>query len=961
MKRGALRSTLHAIRSSNKQLSADDVALTAFARGAPTAITAVSVPNGTRVVAAIALLVATLALDMFASGAANAQACAAQATTCTIDQTLDNSPATAPIGNNTAFALTVGSSTVGVLTIDTGTVTSAAGTIGSGSGSSGAVTVTGTGSAWNSSGGISVGGSGTGLLIVENGATVSTGSASTLSVGSGSGGNGTLTIQTGGMVTDLNGTIGGITGSTGTVTVSGTNSTWTNTGALSVGSFGMGMLTIDGGGRVTSGVNFTTLVGSNGTGTVVVDGSTLAVGTLVVGGAAPGGSATPAGTGALVIQDAGTVSSRGATIGSTAGSSGAVTVTGPGSAWTAAPFGITVGSSGTGTLTIQDSGTVSAGAFTVGTLGTLNIGAPASEAAAPPGTLITSTVTNSGLIVFNLTGTTTFSPVIVGTGAVDVVNGTTVMTGSSTYSGPTTIFGATLAAGGVNVFSPNSAYDVMSAGTLNLQSNNQTVGSLSNAGTVQLPETLGISAPGTVLTVANNYIGNNGTLVLNTYLGADDSPSDKLVVNGAAEGSTGLNIHNVGGPGAETTGNGILVVQTTSTTANAFTLNDEVRGGAIDYRLFLGGLGDPPFPTDWFLRSTFESPEGPGPTEPIGPTPPPGVLPPGLWPIIGPELATYGVVQPTARELGLDTLGTLHERIGDTLTYGGADCTGGPCSEWGRFFGQQVDNHYQAFADPRDSGWMGGFQGGVDLWRSHMLPGYDAAGIYFAYGNANMSVNGLVTNAAATGYALTHTGTVSLDAFSAGGYWTHYGSGGWYLDAVLQGTYYAGSAATQFADLPLNGDGFISSLEAGYPVPLPLGPHFVVEPQAQIIWQQVSFFQAFDGEGTVGLGTTSGATGRLGLRGMWTINSENGEIWQPYLRANLWRDWGAEATTIFGTDPVPLLEQATRLEFGGGLTTKINNSLSFYAQAGYQLAVSQIAEDVERNAVQGDVGLRYTW
>jgi hypothetical protein len=40
------------------------------------------------------------------------------------------------------------------------------------------------------------------------------------------------------------------------------------------------------------------------------------------------------------------------------------------------------------------------------------------------------------------------------------------------------------------------------------------------------------------------------------------------------------------------------------------------------------------------------------------------VLPPGIWPIIGPELATDGVVQPIARQMGLQTLGTLHQRIG---------------------------------------------------------------------------------------------------------------------------------------------------------------------------------------------------------------------------------------------------------------------------------------------------------
>jgi outer membrane autotransporter protein len=362
-------------------------------------------------------------------------------------------------------------------------------------------------------------------------------------------------------------------------------------------------------------------------------------------------------------------------------------------------------------------------------------------------------------------------------------------------------------------------------------------------------------------------------------------------------------------------------------------------------------------------------------------------------PIIGPELATYGVVQPIAREMGLMTLGTLQQRIGDAAadacwnaatptasiyntkappvaaTDGTVFTKAPPAAEdcrpavWARFFGQHVNDHYQAFADPRASGWMGGFQGGVDLYRGSLWGGgRDFAGLYFSYGTGTVDVSGLVTNPEATSYILTHTGKFGLAAYSAGGYWTHYGPTGWYLDAVLQGTWYDGSASTQFASLPTKGTGFVSSLEGGYPIPLPVfGPGFELEPQAQIIWQQVSFDNANDGLGPVGLGTTSGATGRLGLRGKWTIVGDNGELYQPYVRANVWRDWDAQATTTFGIDQVPLNEQATRLEFAGGLTARINDHFSVYGQAGYQFAVSQTTAGVARNAVMGDVGVRYQW
>jgi len=192
--------------------------------------------------------------------------------------------------------------------------------------------------------------------------------------------------------------------------------------------------------------------------------------------------------------------------------------------------------------------------------------------------------------------------------------------------------------------------------------------------------------------------------------------------------------------------------------------------------------------------------------------------------------------------------------------------------------------------------------------------------------------------------------------------WTHHGPSGWYLDAAAQMTRYEGAASTQFARLGTTGFGFVSSLEAGYPIPLSVfGPGFVLEPQAQIVWQRVSFDDANDGLGEVGLGTTSGASGRVGMRGRWTIIGASGQVWQPYLRANLWRDWGAQATTTFsGVDLVPLIERASRLQLGGGLSVRMNTNLSLYANADYQFAVGN-SDRERRDGIRGAAGVRYTW
>ena len=76
--------------------------------------------------------------------------------------------------------------------------------------------------------------------------------------------------------------------------------------------------------------------------------------------------------------------------------------------------------------------------------------------------------------------------------------------------------------------------------------------------------------------------------------------------------------------------------------------------------------------------------------------------------------------------------------------------------------------------------------------------------------------------------------------------------------------------------------------------------------------------------------------------------------------ANVWRDWRANATTMFGADPVLLLQQATRLEFAGGLSAKILPGLSLYAQAGYLVAVSG-TDGGRRDGFKGDFGVHYTW
>ena len=453
--------------------------------------------------------------------------------------------------------------------------------------------------------------------VTPNSTEVRGAGATALNLAVGQSGTGMLAIQNGGTLTDFGGFVGNLPGSQGTVTVSGAGSTWTNTGTIVVGGLGTGTLTIQNGGTVNSGGGGSVGLSAGSTGTVTVTGPGSTWNNSPGGGLNIGSF----GTGTLTIANGGMVINNtafAANIGNGAGSQGTVTVTGAGSTWSNSS-GVNIGNLGTGTLTIADGGIVTGPvviATNAGAIGTLNIGAGAGNPAAAPGTLTAPSVAfgaGTGTINFNHTSANyVFAPAISGNGTVNVLAGTTMLTGANSYSGATNVNAGTLRAGAPNTFSPNSAVTVASGGTLDLNGFSQTVPSVTNAGLVNMGTG---TAPGTVLTTTS-YTGTGGTIAMNTFLGGDGSPSDKLVINGgSATGNSFLRITNAGGPGAETVANGIAVVQAINggtTAPGAFALAGEVRAGAFDYDLFRGGLGGSS-PNDWFLRSTFIV----GPPEPI--------------------------------------------------------------------------------------------------------------------------------------------------------------------------------------------------------------------------------------------------------------------------------------------------------------------------------------------------------
>ena len=157
----------------------------------------------------------------------------------------------------------VGFDVSGNLNVQSGAIfDNTSGLIGRGSNSMGIATVTGSGSQWNGSNGLFLGGTdsadgGVGTLNIADSGNVNVGddvvSTQTGLTISDTGTNGKLWVRNGSTIENEGfGRIGGSSGTTGIVTVTGTGSQWNNLSNLRVGNRGDGTLNVEAGGLVTN-------------------------------------------------------------------------------------------------------------------------------------------------------------------------------------------------------------------------------------------------------------------------------------------------------------------------------------------------------------------------------------------------------------------------------------------------------------------------------------------------------------------------------------------------------------------------------------------------------------------------------------------------------------------------------------------------------------------------------------
>ena len=483
-------------------------------------------------------------------------------------------------------------------------------------------------------------------------------------------------------------------------------------------------------------------------------------------------------------------------------------------------------------------------------------------------------------------------------------------------------------------------------------------GALSNAGEIRPGPNDGAGFG--ALTVRGNYVGAGGSLTVNTQLGDDNSPSDRLVIDGGqASGATPISVINRGGAGALTTGDGIAVVQAVNgatTTAGAFSLATPLTAGAYDYHLYRGGAegGN----TDsWFLRSRGYVVDGQVAgslqeaqaiaAEIAAQT---GEAPPSIAAVnlYRPEAALYSAIPMVARRVSLTQLSTFHDRQGDQdlLRRDGARL-----SSWARGFGGSFKQTLDGDAQPAFDGDLTGLQVGQDLYtHTNASNTQDRLGLFAGYTHARGDVAGSVSGVSGAG-----AGRLTVDGYSLGGYWTRVGAAGWYVDTVLMNTWLdidTDSKAQRSAST--NGSTFTASVETG--MPFPVSQNWSLEPQAQLLYQRTRVDDFNDDISRISLSNDNALTGRIGGRLQGAYES-GGTQWRPYVRANLWRTFSGTNRVVLGDDGVDTPRGSTAVELALGVTAQMTDRLGFYGKVAYTTSV----DSGYVRSTTGQVGVRYAW
>jgi len=480
-------------------------------------------------------------------------------------------------------------------------------------------------------------------------------------------------------------------------------------------------------------------------------------------------------------------------------------------------------------------------------------------------------------------------------------------------------------------------------------------GNLVNAGSLDVSD----GKAGDTVTVGGNYHGADGTIMLDSVLDGDASPTDRLVIQGDSTGTSLLRIRKAGGAGAQTV-NGIKVVEVMGASDGTFALagadyehegQPALVNGAYAYKLYKNGVSTPD-DGDWYLRSSLLDTAAPD----AGPVDKP------LYQAGAPVYETYpGLL------LGLTRLPTLQQRVGNRSWSGNGTLPPVPAGDgtaaqvepggmWARIEGDLLRiTPRRSTADAKFHADTTKIQLGGDAVLAEKDGGKLVGGLSVHYSHGKAGID--------SPHNAGGKGRIKTEGYGLGGTLTWYGRDGLYVDAQTQLTWfdsdlhYGGGRALKKNS---KGFGFAQSIEAGRRIAL--GPSWSLTPQAQLTYGSVRFDRFTDAFGArVRLERGTSLQGRLGVMVAHERAGAQagGGRMHFYGIANLVHEF-LDGTKVKVADTTFVSRQERlwgEAGIGGSYNTK-DDRVSVYGEA---LVRTSLAHAGANRGYKGIVGLRIRW
>lgn len=441
-------------------------------------------------------------------------------------------------------------------------------------------------------------------------------------------------------------------------------------------------------------------------------------------------------------------------------------------------------------------------------------------------------------------------------------------------------------------------------------------------------------------TISGEYIGQGGTIEIDTVLGGDNPTADKLILQDTS-GTSSVLVHNQGGQGAQTQ-KGIQIIQVNGTSGATFTLAQRVRVNGFEYKLFKGSAKQ----TDdgsWYLRSGPDG--GGGGNDPDDPNDTDLNDSNRSYPEIGAYLGNQVVAQAMFMHQS-------HTRVGQTPNSAGNYRVSSTPLGWARIQAGRIESQ----------GAQGTFSNKANT--TVLLFGQD-----FARGSINGQDRWAVGVIAGTGYGKTSAhakgndveATGKVTGYNLGIYGTWFANAqqneGMYIDGWLQHGWYKNKVSAPLAaDTKYNARNLAASIEMGYAVAVGQNQshQFIIEPQAQLIYMHYRGNDIHEETDTTFNHKNGGhAVTRVGAR----ISAQPllaQSTLQPFAELNWWNGSGAKTITLNNTDISSDIPN-NRVELKAGLEGSIAKNWQLWGQIGGTWGKNSY------QSYQGTLGVKYNW